>query len=610
MAHIGTGDQDQILKLQQFLGLNEDPDGDTVLKVGELSECRNFKITRDHHLQIRPGQRKTADLRSAWDALAVKPAGVAVPKLCGVWRGAVGGAEHTVASFGGALFDVDLTGDAAPREIGRCTQDAASFFGFGNKVYLLNGHEYMGWDGGSASSFEVVEGYVPTTYTARPPAGGGTMLEKVDRLTGKRRVQFSPDGTATAFLLPEAEIDEVCSVEGTSLSYTVDKAKGTVTFASAPPAGTNTVSIVYRKGDGSREDVERMRFAEFYNGNTDTRVFLYGDGTERTIFSGNELAGGPSAEYFPDLDEARVGDANTPITAMIRHHARLLVFKTGSAWSMDYQLTTSALNVPVVTFAVQPVNRRIGHGSPGQARLLENDPLTLAEGSVYQWRPTSTSGNVIADARNAVRISDRVRDTLSRMDLARAVTFDRLSESEYWILQGGRALIYGYGADAWYLYDGMPFTAMVEADREIYGFTEDGEVRHVSRAYRNDCGADIEAYAATGSMDFGRDWQRKYSPKLYVAIKPEGGARVYVTVETNRRSDYVRKIVSAGLAQFSHVDFGHFSFGTNRKPQVRRVKLKVKKAVFYKLIYESDSASATATVLETDIQLRYTGNVK
>ena len=64
------------------------------------------------------------------------------------------------------------------------------------------------------------------------------------------------------------------------------------------------------------------------------------------------------------------------------------------------------------------------------------------------------------------------------------------------------------------------------------------------------------------------------------------------------------------MATFSRVDFNHWSFRTNRKPQVDRLKLKVKKATFYKLIFKSFSASATATVLETDIQLRYAGNVK
>ena len=64
------------------------------------------------------------------------------------------------------------------------------------------------------------------------------------------------------------------------------------------------------------------------------------------------------------------------------------------------------------------------------------------------------------------------------------------------------------------------------------------------------------------------------------------------------------------LATFLHVDFNHFSFRTNRKPQVKRVKIKVKKATFYRLIFKSNSASATATVIETDIKLRYAGYVK
>ena len=111
-------------------------------------------------------------------------------------------------------------------------------------------------------------------------------------------------------------------------------------------------------------------------------------------------------------------------------------------------------------------------------------------------------------------------------------------------------------------------------------------------------------------MDFGRDWQLKYSPMLFVAIEPESNARIDVTVMSNRRSDYPVKTVSMSFCSFENVDFNHFSFLTNRKPQVKRLKIKVKKAVFYKLIFKSKSSSATATVLETDIQLRYAGNVK
>ena len=81
-------------------------------------------------------------------------------------------------------------------------------------------------------------------------------------------------------------------------------------------------------------------------------------------------------------------------------------------------------------------------------------------------------------------------------------------------------------------------------------------------------------------------------------------------MESDRRSDYGGRSVVSSLANFLHVDFNHFSFATNRKPQVKRVKLKVKKAAYYKLIFSSRSASATATVLRADIAVRYGSGVK
>lgn len=610
MAQIAGGSQTSILKIQKFLGLNENPDGDTHLKNGELSECLNFRVTRDGHLQLRPGQRTTANLRAAWDALESKPNDVSEPVFNGVWSGIVGGERRVVASFGGVLWDVSLNGGIS-REIGRCTQDETSFFGFGKKVYLLNGHEYMSWDGGADTSFQTVEGYIPTVSTGNKPLGGGTLLESVNRLTGKRKAKYSPDGTSASFFLPEKDVDEVVSVEGTAITYTLDKAAGILTFASAPAAGVNSITITYRKGSGERSEVTGMRYAELYNGAADTRVFLYGDGTNRCIYSGNDLdTMAPSAEYFPDLGEASIGDENTPITAMIRHYARMMIFKPDSAWSMDSQIATNALGAVTSIFNVLPVNRQIGNEALGQAQLLENNPLTLADGNIYQWKASSSGVNATSDVRTAGRISDRVLKTLSGFDLKKVKTFNRIRESEFWFLYGGRALILNYGADAWYVYDNMPFSTMLEVDGEVYGFTESGQVRHVSRQCRNDDGEDISARAETGAMDFDRDWLLKYSPQIFVAIRPESGARVIVTVESNRRSDYPEKLVSAGLAGFNHVDFWHFSFGTNRKPQVKRVKMKVKKAAFYKLVFKSVSASATVTLLETDVQLRYAGNVK
>ena len=84
--------------------------------------------------------------------------------------------------------------------------------------------------------------------------------------------------------------------------------------------------------------------AEFFNGSNDNRVFLYGDGSNTTYYSGIDEYGKGRADYFPDLNEIEVGD-NSPITAMCRHWGK-------SASTVDGRMTRGlslkqALTAPV-----------------------------------------------------------------------------------------------------------------------------------------------------------------------------------------------------------------------------------------------------------------------
>jgi len=693
MAQIISRNNPSILKIKEFLGLNENPDGDTVLKVGEMTEMRNFRITQDKHLQLRPGTQNVLPLFQTWLAGGgYGRYGAAEPTLCGVWYGTVAGRDVLLVAFGGGIFLVD-TQNWTAAEIGVCAQDETTFFGFGNKVYLLNGHEYMSWDGDSAHTFQSVTGYVPLTHTALTPAGSGTTVENVNRLCNLRRVQFSPDGTATVFQLPEKDIADVqyVELEGAEVtSYTKNLTDGTVTLQSAPAQGTNTLLVMYSKGTSTRNSVTSMRYSELYNGNTDTRVFLYGDGSSKAIYSGIDGDTGlPSAEYFPDLYEVSVGESNTPLTGLVRHYNRLMAFKSNSAWVIQYTTLNLEGGSAIAAFYVQPANRQFGNDAAGQVKLVENNPLTIDAGSIYQWKSTNAySGYITTSENNASRISDRVRKTLRAFDPSGIRTYNIKASTEYWFLCGDKALILNYGTDTWYSYEKLPFRALVEIENEVYGISEIGTIMHVSRAYRRDNGGEfypliaaanwensplgsadggftftydgtqwsydgeavdladygitisfgtprpetkltvirktsgssvgvtlniavpIDAYCATGAMDFDRDWLLKYSPMIFVAMQPESGARIIVTVETNKRSDYPEKAIAYNLFSFLHMDFNHFSFGTNRKPQTKRVKMKVKKATFYRMIFKSKSTSATATVIETDVQLRYAGTVK
>ena len=128
MAQIAASSAISILKIKEFLGLNQNPDGDTKIRVGELSEMRNFAITRDMHLQIRPGTKTIFDIRDAWDAWADEnEPSTEAPIFCGAWYGMVGEEAHLLCAFGGLVFDIDLLTESN-RVVGICTEAPTTFW--------------------------------------------------------------------------------------------------------------------------------------------------------------------------------------------------------------------------------------------------------------------------------------------------------------------------------------------------------------------------------------------------------------------------------------------------------------------------------------------------
>lgn len=597
MANIRTGGDGSVYAVRRFLGLNENPDGDTELKAGEAAVMRNFRVTREGSLQIRPGYAPICTLAEG-------------SPVRGLWSGYVDGAFHLLAACGGTVWDIDREAGTASA-VGTAADAQACFFGFARKVYLLDGTDYCVWDG--TGEFAPVEGYAPIVATAAPPAGGGTLLEPVNKLTGSKRQQFSPDGTAKVFQLAETSVDSVDSVEldGTVLTsgFTVNTSAGTVTFTATPAAGTNTLEIGWTKGTGDRAAVTGMRFAELFNGAQDTRVFLYGDGTNRMLYSGLDEDGAPTAEYFPDLNVLDAGSGNTPVTGLVRHLSRLVVFKSDSAYAVRYAALTLDDGTVTAGFYVSPIHRAVGHAAAGQVALVENNPWTLSGGAAYEWKPSGAYGDLGDSERQAVRRSDRVSRTLGGFDLGACAVFDDGERQELYLVCGGEALVYNYAADAWYAYDNFPAACLALAGGELYFGTPEGALMRLSRDFRNDAGAEIDAYWESGAMAFGRDWQRKHCPELWVAMKPEGQGRVTVTAQSDRRSDYAEKVIASGLSTFRNASFACLSFGTNRKPRVRRVKLRVKKFTYCKLIFASRSASAAATILSADFHVRAIGNI-
>jgi len=595
MAQIQGKDTVKIWQIQKFLGLNECADGDTQLKMGEAGEMRNWQVTPQYHLRVRPGY---TTIRQFFGPVR------------GIWNGYVAGKEKTVCVADGGVWE--LLEDAILR-IGDIWDGPTTMFGFGGKVYFLNGHEYLVWDG--EGYVDTVEGYVPLVTTAMRPDGGGMAVENVNRLTGRRRCRFSADGKATAYHLPEQgllRVDKIV-VDGKNLAagWSAELTTGILTFDTAPQAGSDNVEVWYTMPNTLRALVEGMRYAEQFNGAADTRVFLYGDGSAKAIYCGVKEDGQASAEYFPDLYEMQVGSSNAPITGMIKYYDRLMSYKSdGGAYATQYDMTTLADGTVIPGFRTVAINREIGNNAMGQVRLVRNVPRTLYGGNLYDWVMVNYGTR---DERNAKLISQRVRQTLMRADPEKIFCFDDDAAQEYYLFlnnEAGTVLVHNYLADVWYCYTALPVVcAARQGGQLLFGFS-DGRLALFRAEQPNDDGRPIDAFFAGGHMSFGEDFTRKYSVTTWVSVKPTDNANLEVSARSDRKSEYGDKAISVCLSTFRSGDFSRWSFLTSRSPKIKRLKLKVKKFVYAQLILKSCFRASDATVLGVDFEVRYGGKAR
>jgi len=618
MANISGSREERIFSISQWIGLNESPDGDTKLKTGEGSVVQNWKITRDNNLRRRGGYKMPQYLNGSTMTDLVLGEG----EVKGIFSGTVNGEETVLAACDGHVYKLWDGIAWCKEEIGLIdTSNRITFFPFGGIVYILNGIEYYQYDG---FNLTMVQGYRPLLFTALTPAGaqpsGGSMLEEANKLTGARRLWYSPDGTSTEFVIVETDIVSIDYVKDLATgelinptTYTASVADHKVTFTTAPTAGINTIEIGYSAINTYREQVTRMRFAEMFSGSTDMRVFIYGDGSNEVFYSSIDYDGTPRADYFPDLNEIAVGDKNTPVTAVIRHLSALIVYKTDSTYSIAYGLIDLEDGSQEAAFYVTSINKALGNEPMGMVQLVLNSPYTIMGHDIYEWSAVSRYSSTISkDERTAKRVSDKIYSTIGNFDTENIFTYDDNIHQEYYVCNPAKAeaLVWNYAVNAWYYYDHFPMNCACVFDGDILFGSTSGKIELFSDSYYSDNGEAFDSIWESGSMDFGRPYERKFSSEMWIVIKPESRGHVGVTARTDRKSDFDVKDTDSSLLDFWDIDFSDISFSVNRSPRTYRHRLKAKKFTYYKLRLESNDAETGATVLNANFRVRFTGFAK
>lgn len=615
---MASGNGKKTYTVDKFLGLNESVDGFTELKMGEASRMVNWMVTDGYNITTRPGVRKLDLERDSAIILAS-------------WAGHIGTDEYlVVCDFSDGkdrlwVYGSDqalISYQEGALGLTQVDNSYVKIFYF-NKLYVMSRENTVVYNNGV---FQKADPYIPMVITGADPAGAGTTLENINLLTGKRRIEYSADGTSKDYYLPEEATSVVSAkVDNAAAAGTFDVSTKKYTFSSAPAKGVANVEIVYDTDSAAAEEarmqIVKCTLTEAYNGSTDTRLFMAGDGSNRCYYTGVPTSGEVTALYFPALYEVAMDFSGSAVTGMVRNDTKLLVFKPDGANLVSYEPTTLADGTVTAGFTVRSANREFGSDVVGQVQTVANRPRTITKDGIFEWKITS---DAYQSEHAAKRISDKVERSLKNAVISKIVTCDDNYSQTYYVFLNdelGTVLVnrYGLASDGiWCVYQGNMFCNVKQAmmfegsmvfvtNNAVYLLDENlsQDVPGDSRAAEN-----IEAVWESGFMDFGADFRRKYSSQIYVSLLPASGSEVTVTAETDRRSEYMNKNVNANVFSWQNANFVDWTFDTNDTPKIKRVRLKVKKFVYYKLIFKVTKPGTKATVMGYDQEVRFASMAK
>lgn len=617
---------DKVFSVDKFLGINEYADSETELKPGQAARIENFRITDGGNLTLRPGIRRFVPLYDDWPYTGLKEA---FPMYmdgkewiyCSFWNG-----DGFVVAFL-REDDEDWTSFASTDR--ETSGPVYKSFEHDGKVWVY----WLDENGDPRADYvpfgarEDTEPYIPLLISGGDPAGGGATVEPLNILSDKFRAKYIAADRATAYRLPSVT-SSVVSVIIENTEYpaadmgTFDFQTKTFTFAaSKEPQDDLDVEFVCQHSDndvrGARRAFFEMRYYAHFNGATDTRTFFHGSGNSDfgsrkpnfCYYTGVPAHG--SGLYVPAGNELAVDFSDSPITGLVRHYSRLLAFKPDGVDAITYEPVTLADGSVIAGFFLRPVSRDFGNDATGQVQLVDNAARSLTKSGAYDWRVSA--GNY-RDERYAKRVSDAVVKTFASADTSKIVTCDD-GDTKTWYAflndEDGTVLVHRYGLDVWSIYRSAVATNVKSAfvfEKKVT-FLRNGQlfVFDESAVRDEDENGDvhqIEAVWESGFQDFGASYRRKDSDQLWVSMLPVDGASVLVSVETDARQDYEERELSTALAP----EYGDAE--PNGVPFVTRLRMKVKRFVYYKLRFRVEDPDASPVILGYDQHIRFSSSVK
>jgi len=584
------------ININQFMGINEAV-GQTGLELGEALRQVNYKITKDFKLQKREGHKTFINFGNTKD-------------VQGTWEGTIGGQHSFIAINNGKVYKynlaintdkiaiIDLITEGTVFEIGTITDAKTSIFYFESKLYFMNGTDYKQYDG---TTFQNVVPHVPLIAEATPPSGGGTDAEPINLLTGEKKQEFIANGTDTSYFIREQSITSFGSitVDGVvTVPTSTDLTLGKFTFTPALVSG-KVVLAVWTKVDATHANlVKKNRFAMKFGVGNDTSVFIWGHPDFKNT---RRWCGTLNAGYFPVFNLTNVGTNDSAITDIKTNNANYqIIFKEGESHFSyaEYISATGTWDYPV-----KSLNPVVGNTVYNGAQIVNNNPITIHGKSWWQWLTTS-----VKDERNTEVISERLRNSLSEIDLSTAVTFDYQNEKEYWCNVGDIVYVWNYGNNTMYTFNNISGTCYLDIDGVVY-YGSQGTVERMKGL--DDNGVAIVAQLDTGFNTFGAMQLIKTSDMIYVGLLPASQTSITIYFKTNKINEFKRltKKPQYRLLDFSNINFNLFSFKTNRNPQTFALPINSRDYTTIQFRLENAELNETCVLLDFLVNAETQGEI-
>jgi hypothetical protein len=528
------------------------------------------------------------------------------------------------------MYKCDLSTGTVTQIYASLTASKGSFFTFKNKttgvsnLYYINGHEFVKYDGTTVTTVKS-SAYVPTVLMGRSPTGGGSVLEQYNALGSGFITSFSPNGSSTAYTLPQTNLDAttitctlsgVAKVEGTD--FTVNRTTGVITFTVAPIVGTDTLKVTAYKTSSTLANILACKYAITYGGNNDTRVFMAGDSTTY-YYSGLQ-----DPSYFPENQYNNAGVDNTFINGFGKMYGSLIVLKERSLGVVNYQVNNDGSNP---SFSYSQMNSAIGCDMPYTIQNINNNLVWCnSYGGVY----TLLSDTQIKDEKNVVPLSHNINGNAQRKGLLQELKTDLQNASSidfygmYWICIGAKVYAWDYNispyinsgdldADqvrlSWFLFNNIKANCWFGVDQNLYLGDTTGNIVHFKNNY-TDFGSGINAYWQSKILHFGLFNWYKYILDLRYSTKTDAVTNVTTTYYADNGSRVDNTTDFVGSFNWATFNWTVFTWAVINYAKTFKKTVKIPQTNFFSVKFSNNEIGENLSILDLAITYIQTRLIK